>query len=86
MWLIKSRKVTFVNSTVKEERVSLPKIKDMLDHMEEDEENVYMTSIHKCNAARPDNLEHMCLAKFAVNYDTCGGHLLPIQMISFNRM
>ena len=81
----KSRKVTFVNSSVKEERVILPKSEDMLDHMEEDEENVYMTSTHEHYTVRPDNLEHICLEKFAVNYDTCGGYLLPIEMISLSR-
>ena len=58
----------------------------MLDRMEEDKGNVYMTSIHEHYAARPDNLEHACLTKFAVNYDTCGGHLLSIEKISLNRM
>ena len=58
----------------------------MLDHLEEDEENVYMTSIQECYAARSDNLEHMCLAKFAVNHDTSWGHLLPTEIISLNRM
>ena len=57
---------------MKEERVSLAKSKDMLDRMGEDEENVYMTDIHEHYAARADNLEHMCLANFTVNYDNCG--------------
>ena len=37
--------------------------------MDEDEENVYMTSIHDRYASRPDLLNDMCLAKFAVNYE-----------------
>ena len=37
--------------------------------MDEDEENVYMTSIHDRYASRPDSLNDMCLAKFAVNYE-----------------
>ena len=36
--------------------------------MDEDADNVYMTSIHDKYAAHPDNLEGICLAKFAVNY------------------
>ena len=58
----------------------------MLDHMEEDEENVYLISIHEHYAVRPDNLKDMCLGEFAVNYDTYGGYLLPIEVISSNRM
>ena len=69
MWLIKkSRKVTFVNSNVCDEQVSLLKNSKMLDDMEEEDENVYATSIHDRYAAQPDPLENMCLAKFAVNY------------------
>ena len=37
--------------------------------MEEDEDNVYMTSIHDHYAARPDDIENMCLAKFAIHYE-----------------
>ena len=40
-----------------------------LGNMDEDEENVYMTSIHDRYASRPDLLNDMCLAKFAVNYE-----------------
>ena len=47
MWLMKkSRKVTFVNSNMRDDRVSLPKHEKALREMEEDEDNVYMTSIH----------------------------------------
>ena len=41
----------------------------MLDNMDEDEDNVYMTSIHDRYAAHQNNLEGICLAKFAVNYE-----------------
>ena len=47
MWLMKkSRKVTFLNSNVCGEWVSLPKNSKVLDDMEEKDENVYATSIH----------------------------------------
>ena len=70
MWIMKkSRKVTYVNSNMKSDRVSLPKPPDALHDMEDDEDNVYMTSIHDRYALRPDKLENMCLAKFAVNYE-----------------
>ena len=70
MWLMKkSRKVTFVNSNMCDDRISLPKNNKTLGDMDEDEENVYMTSIHDRYASRPDLLNDMCLAKFAVNYE-----------------
>ena len=37
--------------------------------MDEDKENVYMMSIHDRYASRPDLLNDMCLAKFAVSYE-----------------
>ena len=47
MWLMKeSRKVIFVNSNVCDEQISLPKNSKVLDDMEEEDENVYATSIH----------------------------------------
>ena len=43
MWLMKkSRKVTFVNSNMKDDRVSLPKNNAALEKMNEDEDDVYM--------------------------------------------
>ena len=69
MWLMKkNRKVTFVNSNVCDEQVSLPKNSKVLDAMEEEDKNKYTTSIHDQYAAQPDSLENMCLAKFAVHY------------------
>ena len=71
MWLIKkSRKVVYVNGAMKEDRVSLPKTGKDLEVMADDDENIFMTSIHDRYAARPDSLNDMCLACFSVNYDT----------------
>ena len=70
MWLIKkSRKGTFVCTNYKEQRVSIPKSKEKLKEMEDDDEDIFMTSIHDRYAARPNDKEAMCLAKFAVSYD-----------------
>ena len=70
MWLLKkSRKVLFVNSNMRDDHVCLPKNEKALNEMEEEDDNVYMTSIHDRYAARPDFLSNMCLAKFAVNYE-----------------
>ena len=70
MWLIrKSRKITFVTSNYKEQRVSIPKSKEKLKNVEDDDEDIFMTSIHDRYAARPNELNNLCLAKFAVAYD-----------------
>ena len=70
MWLMKkSQKVTFVNSNMQDDHISLPKSTKMLDNMDDDEDNVYMTSKHDRYSACPNNLEGICLAKFAVNYE-----------------
>ena len=70
MWLIKkSRKVTFVCTNFKDQRVSIPKGKYKLNNMEDDDEDIFMTSIHDRYAARPISKDMMCLAKFAVNYE-----------------
>ena len=70
MWLMKkSRKVTFVNSNMCDDQISLPKNNKTLGDMDEDEENAYMMSIHDRYASRPDLLNDMCLAKSAVNYE-----------------
>ena len=52
-----------------DEHVSLPKSVSALDDMEEDEDDVYMVSIHNRYAAWPSSLDKMCLAKFTVSYE-----------------
>ena len=70
MWLMKkSRKVITVNCEMKENRVSLPKTQEQLSKMDDDDTNVFATSIIDRYAARPNDLKQMCLASFAVNYD-----------------
>ena len=70
MWLVKkSRKVTCVNTEMKEQRVSLPKSQEQLSQLSDDDENVFATSVIDRYSARPQELKQMCLAKFAVNYE-----------------
>ena len=70
MWLMKkSRKVVTVNCEMKENRVSLPKTQEQLSKMDDDETNVFATSVIDRYSARPNDLKEMCLASFAVNYD-----------------
>ena len=69
-WLIKkSRKVVTVNTNIRDECVSLPKTHAQLEQLDEDDENVFATSLIDRYAARPNSLQNMCLATFAVNYD-----------------
>ena len=42
--------------------------------MDDDDENIFMTNIHDRYAARPNDKENMCLAKFAVSYDVLYSH------------
>ena len=70
MWFMKkSRKVTSVNTDMQEEHISVPKSYEQLSQLDDDDDNVFATSIIDQYGARPDNLKEMCLAKFAVNYD-----------------
>ena len=70
MWLMKkSRKVTSVNTNMKDEWVSLLKTQQQLPQMDYDDGNVFTTSTIDRYAARPPILGNMCLAIFAVNYN-----------------
>ena len=74
MWLMKkSRKVTSVNTNMKDECVSRPKTQQ-LAQMDDDDENVFATSTIDRYAARPPILGNMCLAKFALNYNVTQAH------------
>ena len=45
--------------------------------MDEDSEDIYQTSLIDRYAARPDQLDHMCLAEFAANYTTHSSQEIP---------
>ena len=59
---------------MKDERVSRPKTQEQLAQMDDDEDNVFATSVIDRYAARPPILGNMCLAKFAVNYNVTQAH------------
>ena len=81
MWLMKkSRKVTSVNTNMKDECVSLPKTQGQLAQMDDDDENVFATSIIDRYAAKPPILGNMCLATFAVNYNVAQANNEFIEM------
>ena len=70
MWLMKtSRKVVSVSTSMKDERVSLPKPKSQLAQLHDDNEDVFAASIIDRYAARPLALQDICLATFAIMYD-----------------
>ena len=69
----KSRKVIYVNSNMKHERVSLPKTRAQLEKMHPDDDDVFATSLIDRYMACPTSLEKMCLALFAVTYDVVSG-------------
>ena len=71
MWLMKkSRKVVPVTTSMKDECESLPKPHSHLAQLhDDDDEDVFATSLIDRYGARPVSLQNMCLAMFAVTYD-----------------
>ena len=72
MWMMKkSRKVVPVMASMKDECVSLPKPQSQLAqlHDDDDDEDVFATSLIDRYGARPVSLQNMCLATFAAAYD-----------------
>ena len=64
-WLLKkTRTVVFVDSGPKEECARMPKPFHMLIDMDDEDENVFIQSIHERYEARTDDLEDLCLADF----------------------
>ena len=54
-----TRKVVFVNTAAKEDRVSLLKPINQIQDMDNDSEDIYQTSLMDRYAARPDQLNHV---------------------------
>lgn len=71
-----SRKVVFINTASKEERVSLLKPTHQIEDMEDESEDIYQTNLIDRYAARPDSLSDLCLAEFAANFTTQSGQEL----------
>ena len=65
-----SRTVVFVSTDPKDKRTCLLKPRHELENLDENSEDIYMTSLIDRYAARPGSLDDMCLAEFAANY-TC---------------
>ena len=68
-WLFrKTTDVIYVSNAEKELRTRVPLSKAALMDLEDNDTDVFMTSIHDRYENRPDHLEHMCLAEFATTY------------------
>lgn len=65
-----SRKVVFVNTAPKDKRTSLLKPQSLLQAMDDNDENIFCTSPMDRYAARPQDLQNMCMAEFAATYTT----------------
>ena len=71
-WLFKkSRSVVIVSNHPAEERHRMPKSAAELKDKDDGDEDVWMLSVHDRYAARPDEMETVCLAAFATQYTTC---------------
>jgi len=68
-WLFKkTTQVIYVSNVEKDLRTRMPKPREKLRLMRDDDTNVFLPSIHDRYEGRPDSLENMCLAEFATNY------------------
>jgi len=63
-----SRKVVYVDSNMKENRVRMSKPYSEIELKDENDTDLFLTSIHEKYSSRPANLESMCLAEFAKSY------------------
>ena len=70
-----SRKVIFINTAAKEDRVSLLKPINQIEHMDEDSEDIYQTSLIDMLLDLINSIT--CLAEFAANYTTHSGQEVP---------
>ena len=75
MWVLsmslmkKSRKFVPVTTNMKDEHVSLPKPQSQLAQLNDDDEDIFATSVIDRYATRLVSLQNMCLATFAVTYN-----------------
>jgi hypothetical protein len=76
-----SRTVVFINTDPPSDRVAIVKTKEQLLGKDDDDSDIFQTSMIDRYATRPNSLEQLCLAEFAANYstkydaDTCGDTL-----------
>ena len=64
-------KRVFVPTDMPDKRVRILKSRKLLEMLDPDSEDVFMSGIIQRYSARPSSLDEMCLADFAVEYDTC---------------
>ena len=67
-----SRKVIYVDSNCKEDRVVMCKPYSEIVNKDDDDADLFLMSVHDKYSARPDSLESICLAEFATTYRSLG--------------
>ena len=67
-----SRKVVFVNTAPRSKRMSMLNPQSILETMDDNDEDIFCTSLLDRYASRPNELENMSLAEFAATYTTGG--------------
>lgn len=63
-----SRQVLFINTSPRQERVTMLKRKGHLQQLSPDSEDIYMENIIQKYCRRPKSLENVCLAEFSACY------------------
>ena len=66
-----SRAVKYINTNPREDRVSIMLPQNKIQEMEDEDEDVFASSIIDKYAARPTALDDKCVAWFAANYERC---------------
>ena len=73
-----------VTISMKDECVSLPKLKSQLAQLHDEDKDVFATSIIDRYAARLHALHNICLATFAVTYDVIQSSTKPVETHNVN--
>ncbi|XP_066268348.1 uncharacterized protein [Branchiostoma lanceolatum] len=68
-----TRTVLFISTSPKEKRVSMLKSASVLADMKDDDEDIFETSLNDRYAARPTEIETMCLAEFGSTFAVAYG-------------
>jgi len=67
---LKSKNNVFISGDLSAKRDRVPKKKEVIASMKDDDEDVFEKSIHDRYESRPDKLDNMCLADFGTWYTT----------------
>ena len=65
---MKSKRDVFISGALSAKRDHIPKRREVIDAMDDEDRDVFEKNIHDRYEARPDKLESMCLADFGTMY------------------